>query len=112
MVKIMISLSRTQEGKKTWDIASRMSIGIRLCASPRRMRERVDQECTLIANKHSKVIAVQQASLPVIPSKMGNCCGEPRTDQEAYYEVISLLPSNNRIILKVGHIDLSPSGGI
>lgn len=61
----------------------------------------IDTECSLLNKENAQNAGVDKASEIISPSKACNEAWEYHTHKDKYFEIMSMLPDNNRVFIKI-----------
>ena len=98
VVEVVVALSESDESGDNV-VTGRVAVVERLVTEP--MGQGVDAEGGLLNEEDSEDSSVDEAALPVSPSKASDEAGEDHAHEDDSLDVVAVLPDNNGVVVQV-----------
>ena len=76
------------------------------------MCQRVDAEGGLLHEEDAQDAGVDEATEPVVPADTSNDAGEDQAHEEDDFEVVLVLPDDDRVVIEIGDVGAANSLGV
>ncbi len=109
MMEVVVAFSERDEGGNDV-VTGRVAVIERLVAEP--VSERVDAESGLLDEEDAEDSGVEETAEPVAPTKAAREQGEKKAHDYDDFEVVAVLPNDDRVLIEIGNIGTANTLGI